>query len=126
MQAARHLVSSGFYFCAFSIADSSPDVLHSTLCDIRGVVEAIRAQANRDAAVQCWLWDDVDRRLFVASFAHVPAVQEYAQACEWLPDGGLQGLYQLLDFELHLVSQVRNALYVVSCIDERDAYSRCA
>lgn len=107
LQASRRLVSLGFYFGAFSIADSSPDALHCILCDIQAAVEAIRANLDKDAALQSWLWDDLDRRLFVESFARVPAVQEYAQACEWLPDAGLRGLHQLLDIELRLMNEVR-------------------
>jgi hypothetical protein len=106
VRASGGLIALGFFYSAIKVAAESPKLLEAVLNEIQNVVRKVMDEPNLDAAVQSWVWDDVDRRLLVDNLAHVPAIQEYAKACETLSELGLHGVHSLLAIELELINKV--------------------
>jgi hypothetical protein len=118
IRATGRLITLGFFYSAIKIAEDSSRLLEAVLDEIQQIVGKVREEANPDAAVQSWLWDDVDRRLLVGSLAHIPAIKEYANACQTLSELGLHGVHSLLAIELELITKVRYTACIGSDVNK--------
>ena len=80
------------------------------------MIDANAMETNDDAAVQKWLWDDLDRCVLTMRFGHLKVIQEYSAAWRALRSLGLQGVYSLLRFERELLRKVRICASLFCCV----------
>ena len=105
--AAWRFVQLGLYISAIHVSERDPQLCEAVLEAIRSVIDANAMEPTDDAAVQKWLWDDLDRSMLTMRFSQLKGIQEYRAAWRSLRFLGLQGVYSLLRIERELLRKVR-------------------